>query len=262
MYLKNFIYGLIIGIGFIIPGVSGGVLATILGIYETILNKLSNIKNNFKENILYLLPLIAGIIISILLFSKLILYLLENHNNFISYVFIGLILGCLPYLFKEIKNKTNQNISIIYFFISLIFGICLFLIEKNNFNNVLTPNLFLMFIAGIFYAIGKLVPGISGAALLMLLGIYEYLLKILANPLSITFNQIILFIPFVISFIFSSIIIIKIINYLLNNHFRITYSAIIGFIISSILFIYPNNISLLSFIITFCSFNISYCLSK
>jgi len=262
MYLKNFIYGLIIGIGFIIPGVSGGILATILGVYETILEKLSNIKNHFKENILYLLPLITGIILSILLFSKLILYFLKNHNNFISYVFIGLILGCLPYLFQEIKNKTNKNISVPYFFISFILGIILFLIEKNNINNVITPNLFLMFIAGIFYAIGKLVPGISGAALLMLLGIYEYLLKILANPLSISFNQIILFIPFILSFIISSIFIIKIINYLLNHHFRNTYSAIIGFVISSILFIYPNNISFLSFIIMICSFNISYCLSK
>ena len=119
-----------------------------------------------------------------------------------------------------------------------------------------------MFIAGIFYSIGKLVPGISGAALLMLLGIYEYLLEILANPLSLTINNIILFIPFIISFIISSIFIIKLINYLLNNNFRNTYSAIIGFVISSILFIYPNTFTISSIIILICSFSISYYFSK
>lgn len=262
MYLKNLLYGLVIGIGFIIPGVSGGVLATILGIYETILEKVSNLFKNFKENILYLLPLLIGVITSILLFSKLILYLLNNKLNFISYVFIGLILGCVPYLFKEIKNKTNQKISIFYFLISFIFGIILFLIEKNNISTINEPTFLIMFIAGILYSAGKLIPGISGAALLMLLGIYEYLLNIIANPLSITIDVIILFIPFIISFIVSSIFIIKIINYLLNNHFRYTYSAIIGFVISSILFIYPGSFSFSSIIIFLCSFIISYYLSK
>jgi len=256
--LKNFIYGFIIGIGFIIPGVSGGVLMTILGIYDTILNKLCNIRNNFKKNILYLLPIIIGIIFSILLFSKLILYLLDNHYNFISYVFIGLITGCIPYLFKEIKNKTDKNISLLFFIISFIVGIILFLIEKNNFFNTYTPSLFTMFIAGIFYSIGKLVPGISGAALLMMLGVYEYLLNILASPLSINSTNIILLIPFVISFFISSIFIIKLLNYLLNNYFRYTYSAIIGFVISSILFILPNYISIISIIILILSFNISF----
>lgn len=262
MYLKNFFCGIIIGIGFIIPGVSGGVLATILGIYDTILDKLNNLFKDFKNNILYLLPIVIGVIISILLFSKLILYLLNNKLNFISYVFIGLILGCIPYLFKEIKIKTQQNISITYFLITFILGIILFLIEKNNVLDTNNPTFLIMLVAGIFYAIGKIVPGISGAALLMLLGIYEYFLSIIANPLSITFDTILIFIPFIISFILSSIIIIKLINYLLKQHFRNTYSAIIGFVISSILFIYPNDLSILCIIITLLSFNISYHLSK
>lgn len=262
MFLKNFFYGLIIGLGFIIPGVSGGVLATILGIYEPILEKISNIRKNFKENILYLLPIILGIIISILIFSRLILYLLENKLNFISYVFIGLILGCIPYLFQEIKNKNNKNLAIIPFLLSFIFGLFLFIIENANIYNITNPSILIMFIAGILYSAGKLIPGISGAALLMLLGIYEYLLKILANPLAINLNTLILFIPFIISFLISSIFIIKLMNYLLSKHHRLTYSAIIGFVISSILFIYPNTFSLSSILILICSFFISYHLSK
>lgn len=262
MQLKNFIYGLIIGIGFIIPGVSGGVLATILGIYETILYRLNNLFKNFKDNILYLIPIILGVFISVLIFSKLILYFLDNNYNFISYIFIGLIIGCIPFLIQEIHSKTNKKISVISFLIAFIFGLILFIIEKNNFISNGSPSLTLMILAGLIYSVGKIVPGISGAALLMLIGVYEFLLEILANPFIIDLNTIILLIPFFISFIISSIFIIKIMNYLLNNYFSYTYSAIIGFILSSILFIYPGYFSILSLIITICSFIISYFLSN
>lgn len=262
MIFKNFFLGLVLGIGFIIPGVSGGVLATILGIYDEIIYRLNYFFKNFKSNILYLSPIIIGVIISILFFSKLIIYLLNNKLNFISYVFIGLILGCVPYLIKEIKEKTNKNISTFPFLISLIFGILLFVIEKNSLSNTTNPSFLLMIIAGILYAIGKIVPGISGAALLMLLGVYEHFLTIVANPLLLTLDMILSFIPFLFSFIISSIFILKLIEYLLSNHFRLTYSAIIGFVISSILFIYPNYFSFLSLFIASLSFLISYNLSK
>lgn len=262
MFLQNIIYGTIIGIGFIIPGVSGGVLATILGIYDKIIDKLINFNKDIKNNILYFFPLFSGIFISILFFSKIILYLLDAKTEFISYVFIGLIIGCIPYLFKEIKFKTNKNISIIAFLLAFLIGISLFFIEITPIQNGVIPNIFTMIIGGIFYSIGKIVPGISGAALLMILGIYKYFLSIIANPLSITFNIFISFIPFIISFIISAIFILKLMNYLITNHFRITYSAIIGFVISSILFIFPGNISIINIIISLLSFLISFYLSK
>ena len=262
MILHNFLYGLIIGLGFIIPGVSGGVLATILGIYDEIIKRILNINKNFKNNLLYLTPIIIGILISILLFSKIILYLLDNRLMFISYVFIGLILGCIPYLIKEIKSKTNKNISLISFIIALVIGLFLYLFQKKTTEIISSPSILKMSIAGIFYAIGKIVPGISGAALLMFLGIYKYFLSIISNPLAINIHTIIIFIPFIITFIISGYLILKLINYLLNNHFCHTYSAIIGFIISSILFIYPGNINIISIIIAILSFIISYYLSN
>ena len=83
MLIRNLIYGLIIGLGFIIPGVSGGVLATILGIYDKIITKLLNFNKDFKNNFAYLCPIIIGIFLSVLFFSKIILYLLNNHLEFI-----------------------------------------------------------------------------------------------------------------------------------------------------------------------------------
>jgi len=262
MFLKNLFLGMIMGIGFIIPGVSGGVLATILGIYDNIIYRLNHLFQDFKNNILYLTPIIIGIFTSILLFSKIILYLLNNKLMFISYVFIGLILGCVPYLLKEIKLKSSKSISFFPFFIALLFGIILFYIEKSFLLSNSKPDFFIMSLAGIMYAIGKIVPGISGAALLMLLGVYEYFLSIVANPFIINLSIILNFIPFIIAFIISAILILKLIEYLLSNHFRLTYSVIIGFVISSILFIYPGNLTMCSLVITFFSFLISYTLSK
>ncbi len=262
MIWHNILYGILIGTGFIIPGVSGGVIATILGIYDKTLSKLIHFKKDVKNNLKFLIPLFGGIIISILLFSKIILFLLEEKLEFISYVFIGLIIGCLPYLFKEIKYKTDKNFSIIIFLISFSLGLALFFIEKETLDYNVSPTPLTMILAGIFYSIGKIVPGISGAALLMLLGVYKYFLNYLANPFSLTWPVFLNFIPFIISFILSAIIIIKIINYLLENHFRSTYSAIIGFVISSILFIYPGVFKISSLLITFLAFLISYNLSK
>ncbi len=262
MIWQNLIYGLIIGLGFIIPGVSGGVLATILGIYDKIIFKITNLTKNLKENLTYLIPIIIGIILSVLIFSKIILYLLNYKLEFISFVFIGFITGCIPYLINEIKIKTSKNIALIPFFIALLLGIILFIIENNLGKEITNPNFFIMILAGIFYAFGKIVPGISGAALLMILGIYKYFLNIIANPFNINIYILIKFIPFIISFLISAILIIKIMNILLTKYFQITYSAIIGFVISSILFIYPHTFNLISLIITILAFIISYNLSK
>ena len=262
MNIKNLLYGIIIGIAFVIPGVSGAVIATILGLYDEVIYRLNHFFQNFKNNILYITPLLMGIIISIIIFSKVIIYLLNNNLIFISYLFIGLIIGSIPSLINEIKKKTKKNFSFIPFLVSLLIGIILFFIEKklpingNNFNPII------LIIAGFFYAIGKIVPGISGASLLMLLGVYKYFLSVIANPLDINIELIIKFIPFIVSFIISAIIILHLIEYLLKKYFLITYSVIIGFAISSVLFIYPNYFSFSNLIIVLCSSIISYFLCQ
>ena len=260
MFLQTFFKGIIIGIAFIIPGVSGGVLATIFGIYEKIIHSFNNLFKNFKISFIFLFPLFLGISVGALMFSNIIIYLFNYQKNFISYVFIGMILGCIPYLFSEIKHKTSQNISFFHVFLSLTIGILLYCFKphvpsKEDFT------ISYMIIAGIIYAIGKIIPGISSSAFLIFLGIYEYLLHIIASPLHISLATIINLIPFIVSFIISIFLLLKFTSYLLTNHFQKTYSCIIGFVISSILFIYPNFISIESLIILISSFILSYLFS-
>ena len=240
--LKTLISGIIIGIGFIIPGVSGGILAVLLGIYDKIIYSISNFRKDILKNSGFLFVVMSGVLIGSVLFSNVLIYLLETREFAIKYVFMGLIIGGLPSLIKEVKSHDSKNINLISLIIALLFSIGLFVIEKTaifkfDSDNLTTINLI---IAGLFYSTGKIVPGISGAALLMLLGIYEYLLGILANPLSLSFNEILKLIPFFISFVISAILLVKLINYLLKKHYNKTYSAILGFVIGSLLFIFPG----------------------
>jgi len=92
-FLYRFLVGILIGSGFIVPGVSGGALAAIFGIYERIIGFLANLTKNFKENVLYFIPVGLGALFGIVLFSFGVSYLLANYATIVSWFFVGGILG-------------------------------------------------------------------------------------------------------------------------------------------------------------------------
>jgi putative membrane protein len=123
-----------------------------------------------------------------------------------------------------------------------------------------------MLIAGFLYIAGKIIPGISSSFFLMILGLYDYILNIMSNPFSLTFIDLIKLIPFIIGIIIGFIVLIKLINKLLSNYFVKTYSSIIGFVLGSIIAIYPgfkfNLEYILSILIMICSFSLVYKISQ
>ena len=120
--------------------------------------------------------------------------------------------------------------------------------------------------AGIIYSSGKVIPGISGSFLLIMLGMYEYILKIVSNPFLLEKDDVIKLIPFCLGFIFGMIVFLKLMNVLLKKYFRIIYSIIIGFVIGSITVLLPNinsSISLLKGVtIMILFFTLSYKMAK
>ena len=105
VFLKNFFKGLIAGIGGIAPGLSGSVLLVILGLYEQTVNAIGTLFLDFKKNIKFLLPLVLGLGVGILLFSKVVDFLLETFEFQTRYAFLGLILGTIPLFYREVKKK-------------------------------------------------------------------------------------------------------------------------------------------------------------
>lgn len=263
--------GIFIGIGFITPGVSGGAIAVILGVYDKIFYSLRNVKklDNFK----FLLLLSIGVSLGTICFGRILLMLFDSREIIMSYIFMGLIIGSIPALIKNIKKHKQFKLKWLPFIISLFISIGLALLEMNgygiNISNYLIMGkipVFLLFIAGILYAVGKVVPGVSGSALLMLVGMYKLFLEIISNPLNLSFKTIIILIPFVLGIVIGIIFLVKLMNYLFARFYVSTYSAIIGFVIGSIFYLFPgfsfNFMGVISIISFILSGFLSYILTK
>lgn len=231
--LNLFIKGIIIGIGKVIPGVSGSVIAIMLGIYDKGVYALNHIFEDFINNFVFLLITGLGILISIIFGSKIILIFLNKYNFFIMSFFLGLILNSV-YEFKKEIQLSKKNIYIV-FIISIISLLICSLGINNVYNYKFTfwDNLFLIFV-GVLEATTMIIPGISGTAVMMILGVYNLLLSTFSNLYSIdyiSYNLLIL-LPFILGFILGFILITRIVEkFILNNDKSKIY--ILGFILGS-----------------------------
>lgn len=227
--MKLFIKGVIIGIGKILPGISGGLLAIMLNVYDEALDKLVHLFN--KDNIKYLFILGSGILLSILFGSSLILTLLNKYYLMIMLLFIGLIIGGS----LELKNKVNKiNIIFLIIGIGILFVVYLF---KNNSSTITPLGLFLV---GIVEAGTIIVPGVSGTAILMILGYYYEIMSLISELTIIgnIVNNIISLFPFIIGLLLGMLLFIKIMYYLTNKHHDSLYSFIMGVSFSSIILLF------------------------
>lgn len=247
--MKNFFVGLAIGVACIVPGVSGGTLCVVMGIYDRLIDSIVNFFKNVKENIKFLFPLLAGFLISIIIFSKILNYLLMYFEYPVKYTFVGILIGSIPAFYSSIENKENRKNKINYLitFITILISIILFVLQKylvvysigDKINIGMVPYLGII-LAGFLYACGKIIPGVSGTALLMLIGMYDYVIEFLANITDISSWNVNVIIPFIISFGLGCLILIKLLDYFFKKHYRISYSVILGFVISSIIYVFPG----------------------
>lgn len=199
-----FIKGLFIGLGKIIPGVSGSLLAIYLNVYECAIDKLCNLFKNFKQNLIYFLFLGSGIGCSIIFFSNITLLLLNKHFLLLMSLIIGFLLGMIPKLYREISVKKINNL--LYFLIPLLF------LKILNLNFSIEENFFSFLLLGLIEALTTIIPGISGTAIYLMLNCYDSILKLFSNPFSFDF------IIFMISFFLSFILLANVINFVLKKY--------------------------------------------
>ena len=256
--MANFLKGIIIGIAFIIPGVSGGTLMVLMGLYDKTIYAITNFIKDVKKNVAFLGLLGLGALIGSLMFSKILNYLLVNYECSTKLMFVGLIIGGIPATYNTIIEKKNTKINWYLVLLTLMMSIILYIVEKHFINYSIEDHILAghipikaLCLAGVLYACGKIIPGISGSALLMLIGIYNYLIDTLANLSSLTMEKVYVLIPFILSFLISAIVLFKLINYLLSKHYSTTYSLILGFVVGSIIYVFPSfNTSVLNIIIS------------
>lgn len=228
MSLINFLKGIIVGIGGVAPGLSGSVLLVIFGLYQKTINAIGTIFKDFKKNVCFLVPLFLGFGVGILIFSKIVNFLLNNFEAQTRFAFLGLVLGTIPLFYKEVKKEGFNKKYYIVIAISAIAGLSLFFFNENLFPTVTEPNLFQSVLLGVAVAGSSIVPGVDSAVILSSLGLYELYVSSVAE-----LNFAIL-IPAGIGLGIGALVISFIINKLIKNCYTMTFSVIFGLFLSII----------------------------
>ena len=257
--MRNFLKGIIVGIGGIAPGLSGSVLLVILGLYQKAINAIGTLFKDFKNNVKFLFPLVRGFGVGVIIFSKIVDFLLENYEMYTRFAFLGLVLGTIPLFYKEVKKEGFNKKYYIYIVIAAIIGLSVFFFNKNLFPAVTNPNLFQSVILGVAVAGSSIVPGVDSAVILSSLGLYELYVSSIAD-----FNLSIL-IPAGFGLVIGALVISFIINKLIKRFYTATFSIIFGLFLSII----PNVLngscvlgwnanSVISIFICIIGFGVSY----
>lgn len=240
------IKGFFMGIANVIPGVSGGTIAIILGIYEKFISAISNLFKNIKENFRFLIPVVIGMLLAILILSSVIEYSYDNFPIPTMLLFVGLVLGGIPMLLKNVIGRKeckmfSSYIILIFTFSLVILMACSDLIfgtvKEVNLLELNIGGYILLFIVGVIAAATMVIPGISGSLVLMLLGYYYPIIERINDFVrfnNLTKNILILGV-FGIGVLVGIVLISKLLEILFEKYNTKTYFGVLGFIFASIL---------------------------
>ena len=231
-FIFRVLQGALIGLGAVLPGISGGVLSVIFGIYKPIMELLSNPFKNFKTHVPKLIPVIIGGVIGFLGVANILSFFLEKYPDPSVCVFIGLITGMLPSLFREAGEQGRSKGS----YISMAVCMCVIftlLIGLQMTSIEVAPNFFLYLFCGFCLALSIIAPGMSFSTLLMPLGLYTPFIDGIGH-----FDMGIL-IPGGIGALVTVICLAKAVNALFDNYYSIAFHGIIGIVIAATVMIIP-----------------------
>ena len=231
-FVLKLLQGALIGLGAVLPGISGGVLCVVFGIYTTIMEFLANPFKNFKTHIARLLPVLLGIVIGFLGVANILSFFLDRFPSQSVCLFIGLIGGMLPSLFEEAGQQGRSKGSFISLGVALALTFAL-LISLRVFSVQIAPNFVWYLFCGFCLALSIIAPGMSFSTLLMPLGLYEPFVAGIGD-----FNFSIL-IPAGIGALATVILFAKAIDTLFKHHYSVSFHAIVGVVIAATIMIIP-----------------------
>ena len=245
-YLKYFICGIVFGIANVIPGVSGGTMLVVFGVFDRLTEAISGVKK-IIHNFVFLVTFALGAGAGILLSAKVIGSMFAAYTIQTNMFFIGLILGGVPLIIKlGTSEKKVRPLCIVPFVLSMALVIGLTVLEKLELFSMTAENItgfnavfsLKMVVSAAIAAITMIIPGISGSFMMMLLGVYETIIGALND---MNFYVII---PFALGAIIGIIFGAKLISLLIKKNKLMVYSAIMGMVIGSVYAILPDGFGL------------------
>lgn len=248
-WVKRVLYGFLIGIASIAPGLSGGTIAIALGFYEHLINAVANLLKHFKKNFLYLFPFGIGALISIAALSVVINYFFINYPLPTNTLFIGFIVGTLPFIWSKVRTNLGAShlgashiITMAAFFVIVLIPIFLKGPGTGSVSLSSSPLSILLLVGiGIIAATTLVVPGLSGTMVLTSLGYYKPLLLVASTfvtaavglDLDTAVSQLVFIVPLGIGVIAGIFLTAKLINFLFHKIPAHVYAAITGLIIAT-----------------------------
>ena len=236
IFWKKLISGIFIGIGAILPGVSGGVLALAMGIYRDMINALNNFFKHMKLNFLFLLPIGIGGVIGVLSTSFTVEWLMNQWYVPAMFLFAGLVLGGAPTIYKSAVKNGLKPTNILWAVLGAAFVISLSLLDNGEAGmgtgREFTP--FWAVVSGAIIAFGTIIPGVSASFILLLFNVYQPFLR--------AFNS--FDIPSLffagLGLVVSGLVLIRIVKKIFDAYTSQAYFAVLGFLIGSVVIIFPQ----------------------
>lgn len=243
--LKNICKGMLIGIANIIPGVSGGTMAVSMGIYDRLISCISHPFKDFKNNLLFLIPIALGMGIAIIASAFGIDYLFETFPLQTNLLFIGLIMGSLPVIYGKVKAATMRigHILSATIFFAVVVGMAMMNGSGGDYVQleVTVIGIVLLFLVGVLASATMVIPGVSGSMMLLLLGYYNPILDtikafftaVLEWDFPGLFGAVVILTPFGMGVVVGMVVIAKIIEVVFERYPTYAYWGIIGLLFGS-----------------------------
>jgi len=243
-FLKAAVKGVVIGVANVIPGVSGGTMMVSMGVYDTIISCITGLLKHFWKSVKTLLPYILGALIGIVALASVLTFLFENYPLPTSTAFIGLILGGLAPLLKQIDMKKAGIGAVLLFLVFLALIIVLAIINPSESGTVVAftwGQAAVLLVMGVIASATMIIPGVSGSMILMLLGYYRTVINavsalkdaLFGGGLAAAAEPLKVLLPFGLGVVIGIYAVAKLIEWLLKRYPVYTYSAILGLVIAS-----------------------------
>ena len=226
--------GIVVGLGAILPGVSGGTLCYAFGVYAPLLEVLSNPLKNIKKHWFMLMFFGIGGVIGFVGFAGITNWLLVRYESAVLCAFVGLILGTLPSLWREAGEKGRGRASYIALAASLLAISAVFYVFKNVWHLTIAPTFAGYLVCGVIWGLSFIVPGFSSSTLLLFFGIYEKMSEGISK-LSLS-----VLLPIGISMLVCLLLLSRVMKTLFDRYHSIASHCVIGFVVATTLMLLPS----------------------
>lgn len=228
------VQGCIVGIGAILPGVSGGTLCYAFGIYDQLLEVLSNPFKGLKKHWRMLIFVGVGVALGFVCFAGVTNWLLSLNEAVVLCVFVGLIVGTLPDIWKDAGREGRSKFSIIALAVSFLSISAIFYVFKNVLTLNIAPNFVGWLICGLFWGLSFIIPGFSSSTLLLFFGIYD---EMSAGISHLDFGVLL---PLGIAMLATLLLLSKLMKFVFDKFHSIVSHCVIGFVTATTLMILPS----------------------